>query len=110
MVRHSLQSQAVRSGKTAKERLIQMMLEEHTQCTPETLSCMEHDITKTISKYLPVSEKNICLYLKRNAGKILLFTVTELSAVKKKQIEIKKGMVCRHAQEKNRTKPASEQS
>ena len=28
----------------------------------------------------------------------------------KKQIEIKKGMVCRHAQEKNRTKPASEQS
>ena len=56
-----------------------MMLEEHTQCTPETLSCMEHDI----SKYLPVSEKNICLYLKRNAGKILLFTVTELSAVKK---------------------------
>lgn len=83
MVRHSLQSQAVRSGKTAKERLIQMMLEEHTQCTPETLSCMEHDITKTISKYLPVSEKNICLYLKRNAGKILLFTVTELSAVKK---------------------------
>ena len=50
-----------------------MMLEEHTQCTPETLSCMEHDITKTISKYLPVSEKNI----------ILLFTVTELSAVKK---------------------------
>ena len=73
MVRHSLQSQAVRSGKTAKERLIQMMLEEHTQCT----------ITKTISKYLPVSEKNICLYLKRNAGKILLFTVTELSAVKK---------------------------
>ena len=56
-----------------------MMLEEHTQCTPETLSCMEHDITKTISKYLPVSEKNICLYLKRNAGKILLFTVTELS-------------------------------
>ena len=56
-----------------------MMLEEHTQCTPETLSCMEHDITKTISKYLPVSEKNICLYLKRNAGKILLFTVTEQS-------------------------------
>ena len=56
MVRHSLPSQAVRSGKTAKERLIQMMLEEHTQCTPETLSCMEHDITKTISKYLPVSE------------------------------------------------------
>ena len=91
MVRHSLPSQAVRSGKTAKERLIQMMLEEHTQCTPETLSCMEHDITKTISKYLPVSEKNICLYLKRNAG-------------------IKKGMVCQHAQEKNRTKPASEQS
>lgn len=87
-----------------------MMLEEHTQCTPETLSCMEHDITKTISKYLPVSEKNICLYLKRNAGKIFLFTVTELSAVKKKQIEIKKGMVCQHAQEKNRTKPASEQS
>lgn len=83
MVRHSLPSQAVRSGKTAKERLIQMMLEGHTQCTPETLSCMEHDITKTISKYLPVSEKNICLYLKRNAGKILLFTVTELSAVKK---------------------------
>ena len=69
MVRHSLQSQAVRSGKTAKERLIQMMLEEHTQCTPETLSCMEHDITKTISKYLPVSEKNICLYLKRNRDK-----------------------------------------
>ena len=34
-----------------------MMLEEHTQCTPETLSCMEHDITKTISKYLPVSGK-----------------------------------------------------
>ena len=33
MVRHSLQSQAVRSGKTAKERLIQMMLEEHTQST-----------------------------------------------------------------------------
>ena len=21
-----------------------MMLEEHTQCTPEILSCMEHDI------------------------------------------------------------------
>ena len=61
-----------------------MMLEEHTQCTPETLSCMEHDITKTISKYLPVSEKNICLYLKRNAGKILLFTVTELSADKER--------------------------
>lgn len=51
-----------------------MMLEEHTQCTPETLSCMEHDITKTISKYLPVPEKNICLYLKQKCqGKILLF-------------------------------------
>ena len=28
MVRHSLPSQAVRSGKTAKERLIQMMLDK----------------------------------------------------------------------------------
>lgn len=83
MIRHPIPSQGIRSGKTAKERLIQMMLEEHTQCTPEVLNCLEHDITKTISKYLPVSEKNICLYLKRSAGKILLFTVTELSAVKK---------------------------
>ena len=47
-----------------------MMLEEHTQCTPETLSCMEHDITKTISKYLPVSEKHLSVS-EGNAGKIL---------------------------------------
>jgi septum formation topological specificity factor MinE len=83
MVRHSLPTQGIRSGKTAKERLIQMMLEEHTQCTPQVLSCMEHDLTRTISKYLPVSDKNICLYVKRSAGRILLFTVTELSAIKK---------------------------
>ena len=81
MVRHSLPSQAVRSGKTAKERLIQMMLEEHTQCTP--IKNMKHNIKKTITKKQKVKKKNICLYLKRNAGKILLFTVTELSAVKK---------------------------
>lgn len=35
-----------------------MMLEEHTQCTPETLSCMEHDITKLF--------QNICRYLKKH--------------------------------------------
>lgn len=81
MVRYPVSSQGIRSGETAKERLIQMMLEEHTQCTPEVLGCLEHDITRTISKYLPVSEKDIRLYLKRSTGKILLFTVTELSAV-----------------------------
>ena len=82
MIRHPAPTKGMRSGKTAKERLIQMMLEEQTQCTPEVLNCLEHDITKTISKYMPVSERNMSLYVKRSAGKIFLFTVTELLAKK----------------------------
>lgn len=82
-----------------------MMLEEHTQCTPETLSCMEHDITKTISKYLPVSEKNICLYLKRNAGKFILFTVTGAFQQSKKAVgREKKGMGLTAAARENKDK------
>lgn len=82
MIRHSLPSQGIRSGKTAKERLIQMMLEEHTQCTPEMLTCLEHDVTRTISKYLPVSEKDSRLYIKRSAGRVFFFTATELLTAK----------------------------
>lgn len=78
MIRHS-SCRTSASGQIAKERLLQMMLEEHTQCSQELLDYMEQDLLHVLSKYIPVSEDNFHLFLKRGRDTTLLLAATRLS-------------------------------